>query len=388
MLFIMVTSPNSPSFPRLAVIIATTNEPASIVITLLESLLKVKDLNFTLTLADNSDLVFSDGTINDDALRILSYVAERRESIQLVRRSRASHVYKEVNGFRRCDYYGERNGGKAANLNLAISSLPLDVGWILVLDSDSGISASSLKNFLLLADHCDREQSKVAFIQGALTSEWPGRTWLSSSIGTADDLYYQNFASVKVTIGVVSNWGHGVLICRDAWNSTGGFPEAISEDLAWANEITLKTSYSAYLSNVSTVEGKPLSWNALRVQRFKWARGTTDLAVVQLPKLLQSSALRWHQKIAICYEMLSYINVCFGCFLPSLFLPLNFFALDTGKLFFMFFPAFLVVLSAGYSILLIETIRLIVRRRFGQTIEFLQRMTILSFYYGSSSSVS
>lgn len=39
-----------------------------------------------------------------------------------------------------------------------------------------------------------------------------------------DEIYYDDYFRAKAAVGVVSNWGHGLLVSRLAWEARNGFP--------------------------------------------------------------------------------------------------------------------------------------------------------------------
>jgi hypothetical protein len=100
---------------------------------------------------------------------------------------------------------------------------------------------------------------------------------VSRSLAYLENLYYDEYFPTKALTGNESNWGHNVLVSRQAWSSTIGFPKELCEDLAWANQLALAGYYRGYFALVETTEGKPDDWRALKIQRGRWAVGTTKL---------------------------------------------------------------------------------------------------------------
>ena len=136
-----------------------------------------------------------------------------------------------------------------------------------------------------------RKGRQVGFVQSVLTSSNPNASSLSRAQSVLDGIYYHGYFRVKAAYGTVSNWGHGVLVSRLAWEETGGFPNAISEDLSWANELLLTGHFDNFYSLAETGEEKPPTWNAFKVQRNRWAKGNNHRGIRATWKTLEIAIL-------------------------------------------------------------------------------------------------
>ena len=307
-----------------SIVIAIRNEPASIVIPLLKSLLKLDYPDYEIVITDNSDILDDRNKINRDFLDIFEFAkTHKTRNFRFVRRDCGARSYEfpELSRMlhprlKDARVKGNLIGGKAGNLNAALNSANERYKWFLILDSDSLLPDRTLCQMVSIALQVERTHQSVGFIQGVLSSANPNESSLSNTLSVIDEIYYDNYSRLKSTFGVVSNWGHGVLVSRKAWEATGGFPCEISEDLAWANEVLLLGKFENHHALCHTFETKPVTWKALKIQRNRWAKGTTIQMRKQLFPLWKSDKLLWYEKMDLTYDMTRYIFTSIGCLLP------------------------------------------------------------------------
>jgi hypothetical protein len=106
--------------PFVSVLIPMRNEPADMVITLLESVLGQDYPSYEIIVIDNSDLVITDGNgqerINQDFIDIYRFIADHKGRITLLRRDKGERagtvkgIPEELKGYR---ITGDRKGNKA-----------------------------------------------------------------------------------------------------------------------------------------------------------------------------------------------------------------------------------------------------------------------------------
>jgi len=200
--------------------------------------------------------------VNWDLIPILDFVAKSSGRIRIIRRATgllAPSIPHLPEFVRNEPIHGESFGGKAANLNAALRALAPGWRWALILDADSLVTSDVLKQFARIAVSAGNAGIRVGFIQGALWSCDPGDSVLERALCLSEDVYYRQYAWLKIVSGVIPNWGHGMLVSRDAWESTNGFPLEISEDLAWANCLAVDGGFVNYYTTVATLEAKPVS---------------------------------------------------------------------------------------------------------------------------------
>jgi GT2 family glycosyltransferase len=172
----------------------------------------------------------------------------------------------------------DRRGFKAGNLNHAIESVVTEK-LFLICDADEVIPpqfvSTAIKEF---------GRNDVSFVQCAHISKHSGETWFENSLGPAVDVFYGYTLPSRTRFGFVACFGHGAMIRRDTWQATGGFPEVLTEDLAFSmialtlgfrglfveEPIGMESFPKTYLALVSKyrriVSGTIESW-----RRFGWS---------------------------------------------------------------------------------------------------------------------
>ncbi len=373
--------------PAVSIIVATRNEPAFIVIPLLRSLVNLNYPDFEVVVTDNSDQICKQGKTNQDLVEIAKFSEENG-----IRFERRSHGRKPdprddlplalaIGGIS-----GDVRGNKAANLNAALQTADDKFQWFCILDADSTLSDETLRQMLAVGCRGNKHGKPVGFVQSSLASSNPKESLLSNAQSVIDDIYYKYYFPVKAAVGVVSNMGHGILVSRAAWRETGGVPLELSEDLAWANELLLHGSFQNYYALCSTTETKPASWRALKIQRFRWAKGTTIQLRKQLPRLWKSPHLRWYEKMDLTYDMTSYLFNAAGCLLPILFICSGVLGSENRYFFQTLVPAFYVAMAMDNLLVPIEAFRLTCKGNIQKAFEMIKAIPFISIYLGAIAS--
>ena len=132
------------ALPPVSIIIAIRNEPSTTVVCLLQSLLALDYPEYEIIVADNSDVVDSDGHANSDFICIHDYIRVHSNRIRFVRRDKGKKgaVMDLPLSMRELRLIGDRKGGKAKNLNAALRSGSSRYPWCLILDADSTLTSA------------------------------------------------------------------------------------------------------------------------------------------------------------------------------------------------------------------------------------------------------
>jgi len=374
--------------PPVSIIIAVRNEPASIVIPLIRSLSDRKCADYEIVIADNSDVVLDDGSLNRDFLQIAKFAEGR--GVRMCRRDSGPHVSESLkfSNWRVASLRAKGNveGGKAANLNLAIRSSDKKFKWFMILDADSLLPDLTMHQLLTIGISGNTCNRSVGFVQSVLLSRNDNESSVSYALSLTDELYYRAYFKVKASFGVVSNFGHGVLVSREAWQATKGFPLEISEDLAWANKLALTGKFINYYAECHTFEGKPINWRALKVQRDRWAKGTTLLLKKQLLPIWKAKNLRFSEKMDLSYDMMSYAYNAVGCLIPILFMGSGVLGPDGVIVFKTLIPIFYFSLLIDNILLPLCSLRMALDGDVKKAWKILKAVPMASIYIGGISS--
>ncbi len=199
----------------------------------------------------------------------------------------------------------DRRAYKAGNLNHALASVAREPFFALV-DADEVLPPdflSALVPRMLAMPDC-------GFIQANHRSNPHAQSALARDLGTGVDSHWRWYHPLRNEYGFVMLLGHGALIRRQAWVDAGGFPELVSEDLAFAVRAREAGWRGRFAEDVTCYEEFPQDVRAFRVRHMKWTRGTCEFLAREAGRLLRSRRLSWVEKIDIL--------------LPTLNLPLSF----------------------------------------------------------------
>jgi cellulose synthase/poly-beta-1,6-N-acetylglucosamine synthase-like glycosyltransferase len=217
----------------------------------------------------------------------------------------------------------DRHGFKAGNLNHALTAVAREPLFALV-DADEILPPnflSALVPRLLTTPDC-------GFIQATHRSNPASRSPLARDLGCGVDSHWRWYHPLRNEYGFVMLLGHGALIRRQAWMEAGGFPEIVSEDLAFALRAREAGWRGRFAEDVVCYEEFPEDVRAFRVRHMKWTRGTCEFLAHEAGRLLRSRRISWPEKLDIL--------------LPTLNLPLSF-------LFFLFVIDANLVLTGLYG---------------------------------------
>jgi cellulose synthase/poly-beta-1,6-N-acetylglucosamine synthase-like glycosyltransferase len=226
-----------------------------------------------------------------------------------------------------------RKGFKAGNLNHGLTHAAFAEPFFALVDADEILPrdfVSRLVPRMLAEERC-------GFIQANHKSNPTNPAPLSQAMGPGIDSHWRWYQPLRNHYGFVMLLGHGALIRRQAWIDAGGFPELVSEDLAFALAAREQGWHGRFAEDVICYEDFPETVRAFRVRHMKWTRGTCEFLSRQLWPLLKSRNVPLVEKIDVL--------------LPTLNLPL-------ALLFFLFVvdTNFVITSMFGYSkVMTIET---------------------------------
>jgi cellulose synthase/poly-beta-1,6-N-acetylglucosamine synthase-like glycosyltransferase len=186
-----------------------------------------------------------------------------------------------------------QRGFKAGNLNHALAGAARDYPLFAVLDADCVLPADFTRLLVpqLLQDH------RVAFVQSACRARTDQTRFLAKVMAPSVDVLWRNYMSYRNDFGFIPLMGHGALIRRDAWETVGGFPEVIAEDIAFALCVREQGLHGKYASEPFCHEALPPEYRSFCGQQAKYSRGACQLLFLYWRQLLFSTKLRWFEKV-------------------------------------------------------------------------------------------
>ena len=189
----------------------------------------------------------------------------------------------------------DRQGFKAGNLNHALQHVVKEPLFVIA-DSDEILPRDFLRTLVprIVAD------PNCGFIQANHRCVRQG-TKLQQDLCDGVDVHWKWYQPLRNRFGFVMFLGHGALLRRSCWQQVGGFPEVVSEDLAYAIAIREQGYYGTFASDVTCFEEFPESVRAFRVRHVKWTRGTCEFLHRYGIGLLKSVRMSWSEKFDILF---------------------------------------------------------------------------------------
>jgi cellulose synthase/poly-beta-1,6-N-acetylglucosamine synthase-like glycosyltransferase len=195
----------------------------------------------------------------------------------------------------------DRRGFKAGNLNNALGRVATSEPLFALVDADEVLPANFLSRMvpLLLADETR------GFVQANHRSNATTRSALARSMGVGVDIHWRWYQPLRNRYGFVMLLGHGALVRRICWEAVGGFPELVSEDLAFALRVRDAGWRGYFAEAVVCLEDFPEDVRAFRVRHMKWTRGTCELLSRETWSLLRSSRISLVEKLDVLFPTLN-----------------------------------------------------------------------------------
>ena len=188
-----------------------------------------------------------------------------------------------------------RAGFKAGNLNHALRN-HVHEPYFVIADSDEILPRDFLGKLVprISAD------PGCGFIQANHRCIRQG-TKLQRDMCRGIDIHWEWYQPLRNRFGFVMFLGHGAILRTSCWNEVGGFPELVSEDLAYAIAIRERGYYGRFAKDVTCLEEFPSSVRAFRVRHAKWTRGTCEFLHRMAGTLLRSPNISATEKLDILF---------------------------------------------------------------------------------------
>jgi cellulose synthase/poly-beta-1,6-N-acetylglucosamine synthase-like glycosyltransferase len=194
-----------------------------------------------------------------------------------------------------------RRGFKAGNLNHGLSQAAFAEPFFALVDADEILPRDFISRLVprMLAEE------RCGFIQANHKSNPTNPAPLSQAMGPGIDSHWRWYQPLRNDYGFVMLLGHGALIRRQAWIDAGGFPEIVSEDLAFALAAREQGWHGRFAEDVVCFEDFPETVRAFRVRHMKWTRGTCEFLSRLLWPLLKSRNIPLVEKIDVLLPTLN-----------------------------------------------------------------------------------
>ena len=115
------------------------------------------------------------------------------------------------------------------------------------------------------------------------------------------DVHWKWYQALRNKFGFVMFLGHGAILRTRCWHKVGGFPELVSEDLAYAIALREHGYHGTFAEDVICVEEFPETVRAFRIRHVKWTRGTCEFLHRCAWKLLKNRSISIPEKLDILF---------------------------------------------------------------------------------------
>ena len=187
----------------------------------------------------------------------------------------------------------DRTGYKAGNLNHALRTTVRDYSHLAIFDADSIVPESFLTDLMPYFGLGE----DIAFLQGGHQPNPEPESRFARDLSLWTSGVWEFLWSPKNRFGFVFFLGHGGVVRYDVWNAIGGFPELVSEDLAFSGR-ALRLGYRGlHVPHVYSHEDFPETYQAFRRQQEKYVKGSCQYLHKEMGAFLRSPRPKWFEKM-------------------------------------------------------------------------------------------
>jgi cellulose synthase/poly-beta-1,6-N-acetylglucosamine synthase-like glycosyltransferase len=208
-----------------------------------------------------------------------------------------------------------RKGFKAGSLNNALHNFVTDFPYFAVTDSDGILPRGFLKGLVPYF----QLDSTIAFVQAANKPNPAQTSKFASDLSLGILPLWNNYYPPRNEYGLVIFLGHAGIIRRDVWELVGGFPEIVSEDLAFSTKIRELGYQGYFVSEVQCFEDFPETYRQFRKQQEKYLKGGCEYVFFYLGSFLKSGPPHWFEKLDVLLWCSSLLLPAFYVFFLLLF---------------------------------------------------------------------
>ena len=202
-----------------------------------------------------------------------------------------------------------RRGFKAGNLNNALRHHATECEYFAVIDADEVIPSDFVEK---LIPHFALDD-KIAFVQANHVQNPHQPSMFAQDLALGINFHWDVYQPPRNDYGFVIFYGHGAVIRRHVWEMAGGFPEIVSEDLAFSTRIR-QLGYRGYFAReVTCFEDFPETYHQFRRRYEKWVKGACEYLHHEFLPFFLSKQVTWPEKLDVLFS-------CFSLFIPALFL--------------------------------------------------------------------
>lgn len=203
----------------------------------------------------------------------------------------------------------DRQGYKAGNINWALRQHVHGFKYFIVVDSDSVLPEGFTGQ---LVPYFDLGEN-IGWVQGSHAPNPVQKSSFADDLGLGILPLWEVYYGPRNRFGNVIFLGHGGMLRYDVWEEVGGFPEMVSEDLAFSTEAAQRGYRGYFAHDVVSYEDFPEGYRQFRRQQAKYVKGGCEYLHRACLPYLKSRNVGWFEKLDVLIS-------CCTLFIPSLVL--------------------------------------------------------------------
>lgn len=189
----------------------------------------------------------------------------------------------------------DRRAYKAGNLNYALNQIHENYEYFAICDADGVLPRDFLKKLIPYF----YSNESIGFVHANQRSNPKQTSAFAKSFSFITDIHWKYYVPAREKFGFLMFYGHGAVIKTSVWKEVGGFPETITEDLAFSSIMREKGYNGIFAPDVICYEDFPENYACFRRRNERWIKGTTEYLLRWYPKLLFSKNVSWPEKLDI-----------------------------------------------------------------------------------------
>ncbi len=189
-----------------------------------------------------------------------------------------------------------REGFKAGNINhylLSDECKEKEYAFYVILDSDEILP----KNYLYESLKYFYAYDNVGIVQANHVSD-RNRNFFMKLFHVGVNSHWPTYQTMKHFYGFSTMLGHGAMIRRECYETAGGFPPLVAEDLCLSIEMRNKDYLVAFAPNIICREEYPVDYVAFKKRHSKWTQGNLEFIKKYTGKIA-ASKMKWFEKLDI-----------------------------------------------------------------------------------------
>jgi len=182
-------------------------------------------------------------------------------------------------------------GFKAGNLNNYLQTAEFD--YFVILDSDEIVPTNFITRSL---DYFAADPTTGVVQANHIATRNRNKFMKLFAIGV--DSHWPAYQTLKNDHGFLSLLGHGAMVSKECYQTVGGFPHVVAEDLCFSIAAREKGYFVTFAPDILCEEEYPIDYLAFKKRHSKWTQGNMEF-IKKFTGTIVNSPMRWFEKLDI-----------------------------------------------------------------------------------------